>query len=320
MSSTASALHARSRARFVHGAARLCAPLQVLIALCGCSSTHAAATASQNDSPPYDAGPVAVDAGPVVADAGDQCAGGVLPLFIDSTAGHPSSLHVQVTYNGAPAAFLVDTGSGLTFLQEPVGGRDTVPDAGSVKIGCETRTLIGRAEVELESSHGLPTVGSLGVDAFLRGPSEIDFVGAQLLFHAPGVPFAEAAAWPTAPFDLAKGMVLPHVTLDGKDVRLMFDTGADNVLWLGQQPMPGDVEVQSQDAEGHTLKLYRGTVDLAVGDWHGSVPVLRAPSFPYFEGTVKALGGNIDGLLGLSALGKHVVVDGDARVLHIDLK
>ena len=41
--------------------------------------------------------------------------------------------------------------------------------------------------------------------------------------------------------------------------------------------------------------------------------MLRAPSFPYFEQTVASLGGNIHGLLGLSALrGRALVVDGAA--------
>ena len=48
------------------------------------------------------------------------------------------------------------------------------------------------------------------------------------------------------------------------------------------------------------------------------VPVLRAPSVPYFEATVAALGGNIHGLLGLSAFGgRALLFDGAANAVRL---
>jgi hypothetical protein len=131
----------------------------------------------------------------------------------------------------------------------------------------------------------------------------------------PGSPFTDAASWPNAPFDLDKGLVLPHVSLNGTAVRLVLDTGSDHTLWLGQQPKAGDTEVDTTDAQGNPVKLYFGTAMLMIGAWQGSVPVLRAPSFPYLEQTVTDLGGNVAGLLGLSSLGAAFVIDGDSQVV-----
>jgi hypothetical protein len=153
------------------------------------------------------------------------------------------------------------------------------------------------------------------MDLVLRGPTALDFDRETISFHAPGAPFAEAAGWPSAPFDAVRDLALAHVALDGQPVRLMLDTGSPDVLWLGQQPTPGDSEVDTTDAEGNPIKMYYGQATLTLGAWTGVVPVFRVPSFPYFEQTVRDLGGNIQGLLGLSALGRAFVVDSDARAV-----
>jgi hypothetical protein len=193
-----------------------------------------------------------------------------------------------------------------------------VYDAGTVTLGCETLSLIGRAEAaQGPAPNGLPVVGTLGVDQFLKGPTELDFGASLLTFHAPGDPFDVGDGGAAAPFDLVKGMVLPHVTLDGTPVRLMFDTGSEDTLWLGAQPEPGDQEVQTTDALGNPLTLWLGTVTLGVGAYTATVPVLRAPSFPYFEMTVAALGGNIQGLFGVSSMGSRVVIDPDVDQVQV---
>lgn len=257
-------------------------------------------------------------------DAGHGGAGGggcvlsSLPLILAHSGTAVASAYVAVEYENKPAAFLVDTGSGLTFLQEPVHGPDPVPDAGTVMLGCETLALIGRAEaVQAPAPNGLPVVGTLGVDQFLKGPTELDFGASLLSFHPPGDPFATGDSGADAPFDLAKGMVLAHATLDGTPVRLMFDTGSEDTLWLGAQPEPGDQEVQTTDALGNPVTLWLGTVTLGIGSYTATVPVLRAPSFPYFEQTVAALGGNIQGLLGVSSMGTRVVIDPDVQRVEV---
>ncbi len=254
------------------------------------------------------------DAG-VTADAAPLCALTNTPLIVDGVTGVPSRVHVQVSYQGASAVLLVDTGSNVTFLQEPLGSHDPLPDAGVITIGCRTLDVVGRPEVADPPVNGLNSVGTFGTDMFLSGPTKLDFDAGVIASHLSGSPFTEAASWPNAPFDLDKGLVLPRVSLDGTPVRLVLDTGSDHTLWLGQQPKAGDVEVDTTDAQGNPVKLYLGTVMLTIGAWQGSVPVLRAPSFPYLEQTVTDLGGNVAGLLGLSSLGAAFVIDGDSRVV-----
>jgi len=250
-----------------------------------------------------------------VADAAPLCALDALPLFVDSTSSVPSRVHVPVTSEGASAVLLMDTGSNVTFLQEPAGTTDPLPDAGAFAIGCRNLSVIGRPGATDSPVKGLPSIGTFGTDMFLAGPTKVDFAASTITSHLPGSPFTEAAAWPNAPFDLGKGLVLAHVSLDGTPVRLLLDTASNHTLWLGQQPQPTDVEVDVTDPQGNTVKLYFGSADLTIGSWHGAVPVLRAPSYPYLEQTAQALGGNVAGLLGLSSLGSQFIVDGDASLV-----
>ncbi len=251
---------------------------------------------------------------------GASCVLATVPLLLDTSSGALTRIHVPVTFEGAAHAMLLDTGSNATFLDEPLGSPDPVPDAGEVAIGCETRTLIGRPVVPEDPFQGLTNVGTVGVDLLLKGPSKIDFTASVATLHASGAPFPETAAWPNAPFDLDEGLVLPHVSLDGMPVRLMLDTGSPDTLWLGQQPNPGDQEIDTTDAEGNPVKLYLGTVDVTIGTKTLTVPVYRVPSFPYLEKTIQDLGGNIQGLLGLSALGSSgFVIDPDTTVVRIDI-
>lgn len=77
--------------------------------------------------------------------------------------------------------------------------------------------------------------------------------------------------------------------------------------------------VRTTDATGTEVELHlgEGSVRLASG-LDVRVPLFRAPSFPYFEETVRALGGDIHGLLGLSALGaRRIVFDAEASVVRL---
>ena len=227
--------------------------------------------------------------------------------------------YIRVLANGADAFLMLDTGSNLTFLQEPLGTTpDPTPNAGTIVLGCSSTTLVGRPEAKLPDVNGTPTIGQFGTDRVLAQPTEIDLAGGALSFHMPGVKFDEAMAWPTASFEVVQGLILPQVTLGGSPVRLMLDTGAPDTLWLGQQPQPGDVEADVEDAAGNIVPTYRGTSTLAIGSWNGIVPVTRVPSWPYFEQTVRDLGGDVVGLLGLSSLGRGVVID-EEHVLRANL-
>jgi hypothetical protein len=216
--------------------------------------------------------------------------------------------------------FFIDTGSSLTFLDLGPDGPNFVEDAAVVTIVCETLTIPGRGGLaEKPDAFGLPVVGYLGADFFLASTGLLDVPGRRVVRPAPEVWVAEAGSWSVLPFDDVQGHMLAPVELDGTPVRLMIDTGAFHTLWLGQQGQPGDVEIETSDAEGTPLFFYLGEADLTMaGRDVRTVPVLRAPSFPYFEQTVAALGGNLHGLLGLTSFeGRALLIDGRASEIRI---
>ncbi len=235
----------------------------------------------------------------------------ILSLAVPSGATYPAKLYVEVA---PPSLFLLDTGSAQTFLREELG-TPPAANAGTVAIGCDTLALPGYAEAPLGSLDGLDVTGTFGLDRLLSGPSLVDVEHAQLVM---GGDFPEAASWRTAPFDLVQQTLLARVTLEGHDVRLLVDTGSDHTLWLGQMGQPGDTEIMTIDSAGNPLTEYLGTGDLAIGGVHATVPLVRAPSFPYLEQYFATLGGNIAGLLGLSSFARALEIDPAATVVRLE--
>lgn len=286
------------------------APVLALPAACSSSSSGATGQLGGDAS--------IVDAGANDASTYDACTFETVPLDVALGAGGvPTRLHVPVTYLDGGAYMLLDMGSDSTFLDAPLGSPDPVYDAGTIELGCRTETLYARPVVPEDPLHGVPCVGTVGTDLLLNGISKIDFGAKQVVLHPPGNPFDDATGWPAAPYDDVQGLVLAHVTIDGTPVRLEVDTGSQDTLLVGAQPQPGDQEVDTTDALGNPLKLYEGTAVLEIGGTTKTVPILRAPSFPYFEQGVKDLGGNIQGLYGLSSMGKALVVDTDAMQIRV---
>ena len=229
-------------------------------------------------------------------------------------------LYVPATLAGAQVYFFLDTGSALTFISLGAGQPNFVPDAAEATFGCNTLSLPGRGGLaSLGKVNGKEVVGFMGVDFLVAPNAYLDRKNATLTAPAPTSAIDASALWSAFAYDDVQGMIIAPVTLDAKPVRLMLDTGAPDTLWLGEQGQPGDTEVTTTDAEGTPLTLYLGKVSLEMASRAPvSVPVLRAPSFPYFEKTVMALGGNIHGLLGLSAFqGRDMLFDGEAHVVRL---
>ena len=256
------------------------------------------------------------------ASTGDAaCVPGPLALHVltdGSGASYPAKLYTDVKPAAAPPAlFMIDTGSAQTFLRQQLGTQPTA-NAGVVAIGCTSLALPGYAEADLGTFDGLDVIGSVGLDRLLGGPSLVDIANAQLVIHTAGDPFPDAAAWPSATFDLVQNTLLAHVSLDGNDVRLLVDTGSDHSLWLGQPGQPGDTTITTIDSADDPLTEYLGTGDLAIGGVHTTVPLVRAPSFPYLQEYFDQLGGNIAGLLGLSSFAHAIEIDPAAAVIRIE--
>ena len=261
--------------------------------------------------------PDASAAGDAGADMGRApCWGSVhLPLLVKSY-GDTERYFVRVEFEGAPAVLSLDTGSGLTFLFLGAGEADHVPEVGVVILGGARLSIDGRGlEAPGELVEGMAIIGILGMDFLLSRPSLLDVEGASLLLLKSASPaLARAAGAFEVPFNSVRDHALVPVTLDGATVRLMFDTAGGHTMHVGVEGRPEDEEIYVQDFEGNIFSVWRGTGTLTLGDQPvRSVPVVRAPSFPYFQATVNALGGDLHGLLGVTSfLGEALLFDGAA--------
>jgi hypothetical protein len=205
---------------------------------------------------------------------------------------------LATTLDDAGVALLVDTGSQITFLTLPPGSPDYVPDAGALYIGGQLRAMAGRPYATNESIDGRPVVGTLGADFMLEQPTEIDRTAQRMRRSPPW----DAGSWVALPYENVQGFLYVRVTLDGRAVRIGFDTGSPDLMLDDAGANPGDQEVSSQDAYGNPITFYLGTGQLSwTGEGQTTVPVLRTLSFPSFEDSNKLVGGEIDGLFGLSA-------------------
>lgn len=246
---------------------------------------------------------------------GAACASNEIPIVDQG-----DRLYVPATIAGEQVYFFLDTGSALTFVSLGAGQPNFVPDAAEATFGCNTLSLPGRGGLaSLGKVNGKDVVGFMGVDFLVAPNAFLDRQNKTLTAPAPTTAIDASASWSALAYDDVQGMIIAPVTLDTKPVRLMLDTGAQHTLWLGEQGQPGDTEVTTTDAEGTPLTLYLGTASLEMASRAPvSVPVLRAPSFPYFEKTVMALGGNVHGLLGLSAFQeRRMLFDGGAHVVRL---
>lgn len=245
---------------------------------------------------------VIIDAGGV--DAGGACEENPIPLIV-VRFGDTERYYVAVEREGSTAALQLDTGSGLTFLYTGSAGPSYTPNAGTLEIGCEVMSVAGRG-FDLPGTRigaGLEVIGLLGMDFLLDKPSLFEpELRALTRFSS----FPNDLVQSAATFDLSFDAVLDHAlvpfTIDGEEVRMLFDTGGGHTLWVGQEGQPGDRVEYVQDFEGNVFPIYVGTATVGFpGAEPRVVPMARAPEFPYFQETVRALGGNIHGLLGVTS-------------------
>jgi hypothetical protein len=104
-------------------------------------------------------------------------------------------------------------------------------------------------------------------------------------------------------------MVASGIQLDGKDVRLILDTGSPHVVFLSSTPRAGETRIRGEDGNGEPLTLYESTIDISFGGGPArSVTVDRTESFPTLQKSIADIGEDISGLLGLSALGQQRIV------------
>jgi len=230
-------------------------------------------------------------------DADPTCATNVVPLVTTRDDGVADVQLAPVVIDGQPAWLALDTGSPLTFVFHD----GYVEDAAFLEIGCEARSIPGYGDdaIGVEYHDGLPILGILGLD-FFGATGEIDYPGGHLVRHATAPPGLEALA--SAPFRIVDDRGLVDVVIDDVPLRMMFDTGAHDTLWLGVEGEPGDVESEVQMADGSTWTVWYGAGTITIdGDQPRDVPVMRGLENDYIGPELEELGAQ--GLLGLTALG-----------------
>jgi hypothetical protein len=248
--------------------------------------------------------------------AGATCQGSPLHVYDDSP-GVLNQLWVGLPSGSTTAPFVVDMGSPISYWAGPPlpdGGMDISPDGGTTTISCETRGLPTLRGVTLELEPGVPAAGALGVD-LVRAGAALDLRITDGLFVWWQTPPPAPPGGTTVPLSLQtipgayNRLVASGVRLDGKEVRLILDTGSPHVVLLSSTPRPGETRVPGEDGNGEQLTLYTSTIQISFGDGPTrTVPVDRAARFPTLEQTIGAIGPDVVGILGLSALGHERIV------------
>lgn len=254
-------------------------------------------------------GPKPIDAPPAahVELSGPEptCTDAALAVHRDER-GFVARLHASVQAMNQDAAFLVDTGSERTFAITTSWG----PQTTDAVIGCRSTSVpvVSRNSVD-NAPDGRPQRGMLGADllahdAFL----DLDLRGGKLAWLASAPEPPEEAV--VVPIEWRSGwLVASGVVVDGKERRLILDTGSPHVFLMGQTPRDGEVRVADTDGTGASIVYYTADGDVSLpGRRVQRVPVDRADAFPTLENLIATLGGDIEGLLGLDALGDRRIV------------
>lgn len=233
------------------------------------------------------------------------------PLLVHHDgSGRVDRLHARLTARGVLGSFLVDTGSLKSFVTHS-GTEDST--SASTVISCQTIELPIIARLRPGSTpDGAPQAGVLGADLVAHGAVlDLDLANGRLSWYEPGkTPPAGAVV---LPIEHRNGwLVASGIRLHGRDVKLVVDTGASNVIVVDKTPRPNEVREDTVDGTASPIVLFHGTDEIAFGDgrWMRHVPVDRTDSFPTLEGLIAQLGSDVVGLLGLTSLGRERIVIG----------
>jgi hypothetical protein len=254
------------------------------------------------------------------------CVGSRLTAF-DSSPGVLSRILVDLPL-GAPgenqrsAPFLLDTGSPRTYIREGSGNGADVPMNQRIHplaspiptmISCINAAIANAGPYFISKAPDQRVLGGvIGTDLLTVG-GVLDLRIRDSLFVWSGSlasPPRGAISLPVS-FDQAispggRGfLVASHVKIDGREVRLLVDTGSPNVVLLSKTPRPGEKQVAAIDGTGASVTFYESTTTITFNDAVSRTVVLdRAAEFPTVEHLFKTIAGDeIAGILGLGALG-----------------
>ena len=238
------------------------------------------------------------------------------PLLVHhDVAGRVDRLHARLTARGAPGNFLVDTGS-LTSFATHSGSEDG--SSASTVIFCHETTLpiIARLRPGM-TPDGQPQSGVLGADLVAHGTVlDLDLANSKLAWYTPAPSPPPGAV--VLPIEYRKGwLVASGIQVNGRDVKLVVDTGASNVIIVDKTPRPDEVREDTVDGTASPITLFHADGEVSFGGGAvRHVPVDRTDAFPTLEGLIASLGGDVAGLLGLTSLGRErIIISRDSLIL-----
>ena len=240
------------------------------------------------------------------------CEINVVPLVTTRDDGVADVQVVPVVIDGEDGWLALDTGAPLTFVYRD----DYIEHAAWLELGCEAHPIAGYGDdaIGVEYYEGKPIFGILGLD-FVGTVGEIDYPGGRLARHEAAP--ADVAALPSAPLTLTGDRALVDFTIDDAALRMIFDTGAHDTLWVGVEGQPGDIPGKVQMADGSTWEVWYGSGSLELaGQTAREIPVIRGLDNDYISPELEELGAQ--GLIGLSAFGwRRIVWDADAERMYL---
>jgi predicted aspartyl protease len=185
-----------------------------------------------------------------------------LALELDSV-GRPT---VPVTFNGQPRRMLVDTGAAISMMtyqtMVDLGLRSrqrldvglfmnfsgSVEDQATIVENFTVGPVHGRDFIFFVDHSWMDTSGLLGGDFYYQYDLDFDFARARLNLispnHCPGqVVYWTAQPYGVVPFELRGNHIHLRVTLDGKEMEAILDTGAaDTVMSLERAARDFDLD------------------------------------------------------------------------------
>jgi hypothetical protein len=245
--------------------------------------------------------------------------GAPAPMLVHhDEAGRVDRLHAQLTARDVVGNYLVDTGSSTSFVTH-TGDEAHKHKTADTVIFCHAMTLpiIGRLRPGT-TPNGEPQAGVLGSDLVAHGSVlDLDLVNGKLSWYQP----ANEPPPPGAvvlPIEYRKGwLVASGIKVEGRDVKLVVDTGASNVILVDKTPRLNEVREETVDGTAAPITLFHGDGEVTfAGGPPRHVPVDRTDSFPTLEGLIEMLGGDVAGLLGLTSMGRErIVISNESLIL-----
>lgn len=230
------------------------------------------------------------------------------PLLVHhDEKGRVDRLHATLTARDMTGPYLVDTGSSRSFVTY---SSEEESHWAKTTIGCASTSLPIIARLRPGATpNGDAQAGVLGSDLMAHGSVlDLDLQGGLLgWYYPPPKPPASAVV---VPIEWRNGwLIASGIVLDGKPVKLIVDTGSTDIIWLDQTIRVGEVREDTVDGTANPVVLFHGEGRVS---FNGSealpVPVDRTDDFATLKSLVMSLGGDVHGLLGMTALGRERVI------------